>query len=102
MMPVDISCTHCFDSGICFIEFHQGPSEMLMLCNCAQGAIEHYKLPRWEFRVGGIASRKPFPADWFRPKEKLENYFTNRIVEQWKAKVKVAEEFWEHQRSEVT
>lgn len=93
----EIDCYHCYDTGVVHIELHQNQVEMLMLCNCKQGADETYKLPRWELRVDGIASRKEFPAAWFRPPEGMRGVFGQKM-EQWKAKIKVAEEYWHHQR----
>lgn len=102
MFPTEIDCTHCGDTGITFIELHQAQVEMLMICNCPIGLEQPYRLPRWEMRVGGIASRKPFPTDWFKPKQPITNFFSNNLVDQWKAKIKVAEEFWDHQREAIT
>lgn len=98
-MSGEIECAHCFDTGVCFLELFEGRIEMLMRCGCKRGEPQDYRLPRWELKVGQIASRKAFPADWFKPKPG-ESLWGK--ADQWKAKIDVAEEFWKEQGSSET
>jgi len=78
----EIKCTHCYDTGVCIVEV-ENQVKMLMACDC--------KTPcDWHLAKRTTQPRLDFPFKWFRG-DVLQK------AEQWKAKIKVAEEFWSHQ-----
>lgn len=104
MIPSREMCFQCDDLGVVRVISREEPIESLMLCDCEEGRDQRYALPRWEYNLGRLYRREKCPLSWFKPdmvvvapgrEMKLQETIASK-VEYWRAKIAIAEEFWEH------
>jgi hypothetical protein len=103
--PRQLLCRDCFEAGWVYVETEHGPS--LMICDCADGAMEHRAIgeivPRWERGTSDRVfqfSKKPFPEKKFIPSDKESEISEicfggmSEILAWWNAEKKSACMFW--------
>ena len=85
-----------------------GKFETLMICDCAEGRLQSYALPRWEFTYGKLFIRDRCPLAWFMPEVKVVNVKqltkteTCPQISYWRAKISIAEQYWKHAKENAT
>ena len=103
MTTVDeVQCRHCLDSGTIEIYDHEDDFLTWMRCSCERGEMIHWvRVPQWNRDAAAIYRRKPIAASWFKPQfddENLAEEKTWEKVNEWMAKLKLAEAYWDFER----
>lgn len=94
------NCKHCFDTGVCFIHLYQGSIEMPLNCDCLEGIKSIWRLPQFGKEQINLGFRKEFPKSKWQC-DGVTSLWNK--ADQWKATIKVAEEFWrENQLGELS
>lgn len=98
------NCAFCLDLAVIRAIATDGTHETLMRCECANVVNRcPWKLPQWTRHWAPLYEKHRCPVDWFKPDNlsvtKIENL--NEKMKYWRAKIRIAEEFWFHQKQEV-
>lgn len=93
------NCSHCHDCGITRIQPIGESIDLLMKCDCREGALQTSRLPRYERSVQQFYRRLSLPLEWFKPDWQAGTLYSkqqsfHQKVEYWKQKIKISEAYW--------
>ncbi len=102
---IQLYCYFCSDLGVIRAFSTDGTHDTLMRCLCSDDADKsNWKLPKLTKDWRPLYRPEPCPVSWFKPailhtnpdgSIKLEETLNHKL-EYWRAKVRIAEEFWMH------